>query len=170
MAQAPIDAGTYKAIEGALSKVLAGQQGLAYTDANGRLEGALAYQDKPGNLNYLQITAAGFANATANKKAIVDAAGIAQQKGQGLELYVPNSHLALYKGWGFTVHQPLGGGARVRLQPDDVGGFLKDPDGYSQVKAEKLAAAAKEALADPHKAFTFRSGQEIPGLPSRRSR
>ena len=78
---------------------------------------------------------------------------------------MPNSHLALYKGWGFTIHQPLGGWARVRLQPDDVGGFLKDPDGYGQVKAEQLAAAAKEALADPNKAFTFRSGQEIPGLP-----
>ncbi|MBP6468910.1 MAG: NUDIX domain-containing protein [Chloroflexi bacterium] len=165
LGQAPIDDAAYKAIKKTLGKILAGQQGLAYTDADGRLEGALAYQTAQGNLNYLQITAAGFTSAAANKKAIVDAAGIAQQKGQGLELYVPNSHLALYKGWGFTIHQPLGGGARVRLQPDDVGGFLKDPDGYGQVKAEQLAAAAKEALADPNKAFTFRSGQEIPGLP-----
>ncbi|MBK8987367.1 MAG: NUDIX domain-containing protein [Chloroflexi bacterium] len=165
LAQSPIDAGTYKAIEGVLSKVLAGQQGLAYTDANGRLEGALAYQVGVGNLNYLHVTAAGFANVDANKKAILDAAAIAQQKGQGLELYVPNSHLALYQGWGFTVHQPLKGGARVRLSADDVSGFIKDPDGYGQVKAAKLAAAAKDALADPNKAFTFRSGQEIAGLP-----
>ncbi len=165
LAQAPIDAGTYKAIEGALSKVLAGQQGMAYTDADGRLEGALAYEVKSGNLNFLQITAAGFANAAANKKAIVDVAAVAQQKGQGLQLYVPNSHQALYKEWGFTIHQPLKGGAQMRLSPDDVGGFLKDPDGYGQVKAAQLATAAQEALADPHKAFTFRSGQEIAGLP-----
>lgn len=165
LAQAPIDAGTYKAIEGALSKVLAGQQGLAYTDADGRLEGALAYEVKKNNLNFLQITAAGFANAAANKKGIVDVAAIAQQKGQGLQLYVPNSHQALYKEWGFTIHQPLKGGAQMRLSPDDVGDFIKDPDGYGQVKAAKLATAAQEALADPNKAFTFRSGQEIAGLP-----
>lgn len=160
-----VDPAVYQAVKKALGKMLAGHQGFVYLDANGRLAGAIAYQTKQGNLQYLHATAAGFVDEATNLKALVDLAGLAQQQGQGIELYVPNAVKKLYQDWGFVVHQPLAGGARLRLRPDDVAGFLQDPAGYGQVKLAQLGQAALKALADPNAAFTFRSGQPIPGLP-----
>lgn len=159
-----LDIATRKAMKDTLAKILSGQKGYVYTDENGRLSGVLSYAPSKSNLQYLNITGAGFVDAAANRRAIVDIAQTAQQHKQGVELYVPNHLQSLYKGWGFLMHQSFQGGARMHLLPDDVPGFLKNPDTFGEQKTAELTAKAKSALLDPQASFTFRVGQEIEGL------
>ncbi|MCB8942557.1 MAG: NUDIX domain-containing protein [Ardenticatenaceae bacterium] len=159
-----LDPTTRAGMKAAIGKVLGGHKGFVYTDADGRLQGIISYEPSQSNLQYLNITGAGFLDAAANRRGILDIADHALQQGQGIELYAPNSHLKLYKDWGFLMHQSFKEGARVQLHPDDVAGFLKSPDEFAAKKTAELQAKAKAALADPEGGFTFRVGQEIEGL------
>lgn len=155
-----------KGITKALMKVLAGGAGLVYLNANGGLEGAIAYETAV-NPKYLKVAGMGLAadSEGLNLKALADLADVAAQQNQGVQLYVPKALVGQYQAWGFTSHKSAIGGSYMQLQPEDVVGFKKDPENFGEQKKAQLAAAAQAALLDPNAAFTFRSGQPIDGLP-----
>lgn len=154
-----------KGIKAALEKMGAGQRGFTYLDDSGVLSGAISYHTKSGNATLLEVTQAGFANDTANLKALQDVAAVAQTSGQGVELYVPKGLVSQYLSWGFTIHSSQANGSVMRLSVDDVPAFLGDPQALGVAKVQQVAAARAAQLTDPQGIVTYRSGYALPNQP-----
>lgn len=162
--KAPLPFAAKKAIQKAIESAEQGNEGLTITNDAGQIEAAVSYKfmtDSP----FLRIQESGFSSPEAHMKALVELAKVAKEKGVGMEALVAAGDVDQHVDMGWVVKQPIPPGAKyaMRLWPDHIDGFIKDPAEFG--KAQKLAEATKQGaeLFAAGGVPTFKTGYNLDG-------
>ena len=146
----------------ALANIQTGVDGKVWLDADGAVEGVVAF--KLG-LNNMDVKAAGFSSPEANFKAMQELGKYGAEKKAGIMTYVPKAQVGDYEKWGFQEVMDKPPGKMMAVLKSDISEWAADPMAFAE--KQKLAMQ-KEALAnygDPEKIAVFKSGEPVDGAP-----